>query len=121
MKMRKLLQRIGIAIGIIIILGYGVFALQGIIRGPKIILGTPQSGFATTTPLILVSGRAVRVTNLSLNGATTTLDLAGNFSESLLLSRGYNIMTIEGFDKYGRSAKETVEMTLLTTSTVDQF
>lgn len=112
MEIRKLLQWTAVGIGILIILGYGVFAFKGIIWGPRIVLITPQSGFATTSPLIIVSGRAIRAKNLFLNGATTTLDLAGNFNESLLLSPGYNIMTLEGFDKYGRSTKKTIEMTL---------
>lgn len=117
MEMRKLLQRIGIAIGILVILGYGVFALHGIVWGPRIILNAELNGFATTTPLVVVSGRAIRTTALLLNGATTSLNLAGDFNEPLLLSSGYNIITLEGFGKYGRSTKETIEMTLLATST----
>ena len=37
-------------------------------------------------------------------------DEKGNFEEKLLLSYGYNIMTIEGWDKFGRETKETIEM-----------
>ena len=114
MEIRKLLLRAVVVIGILIVLGYGVFAFKGIIWGPRIILIAPQSGFATTSPLIIVSGRAIRTKNFFLNGATTTLDLAGDFSEPLLLSPGYNIMTLEGFGKYGRSKKKIIEMTLLT-------
>src|SRR3989338_9327598 len=113
MEIRKLLQRIAIITAILAILGYSLFAFKGIVLGPRIILDTSLNGFATTTPLITISGRASRVKNLFLNGATTTLDLAGDFSEQLLLSRGYNIMTLEGNGKYGRSTRETIEMTLL--------
>lgn len=112
MEIRKLLQWTVVIIGILIILGYGIFVFKGIVWGPRIILNTHLNGFATTSPLITISGRAIRTTILFLNGATTTLDLAGNFSESLLLSRGYNIMTLEGFDKYGQETRETIEMTL---------
>ena len=130
MEIRKLLQRIGVAIGIVIILGYGFFAFKGMVWGPRITLNGSLNGSATTSPLVMISGRAIRITRLFLNGATTTLDLAGNFSESLLLSRGYNIMTLEGFDKYGQGTKEVIEMTLsvvatstrdITTSTTEEI
>lgn len=112
MEIRRLLQWTMVIMGISIILGYGIFAFKGIVWGPRVILNTSLNGSATTSPLVVVSGRSIRITRLFLNGATTTLDLAGNFSESLLLSRGYNIMTLEGFDKYGRGTKEIIEMTL---------
>lgn len=106
-------------LGILIVLGYSFFALKNVIRGPSIEIRTPQSGHATTTPLITISGRAIRGNLLFINGATTTIDLAGNFKEVLLLSQGYNIMTIEARDRYGRKAEEKIEMVLTTTERRD--
>lgn len=113
MNSRKIIKYTLVCAGIVIVIGYSFLALKDIIRGPRIELATPQSGYATTTPLIVVSGRMIRGSNLTLNDATTTVDLAGNFKESLLLSPGYNIMTLEATDRYGRATKEQIELTLL--------
>ena len=114
MHSRKLIIWILIALGIIIVIGYSVFALKGIVQGPRIVVSAPQNGSSTTTPLIAIIGRVLRGSTITLNGATSTLDLAGNFAETLLLAPGYNIMTLEAMDRYGRSDKKTIEMTLFT-------
>ena len=78
MEIRKLLKRIAITTAILAIFGYSLFVFKGLVLGPRIILNGSLDGFATTTPLITVSGRASRVKNLFLNGSTTTLDLVRN-------------------------------------------
>lgn len=114
MHSRKLIIWILIGLGIITIVGYSAFALKGVVQGPKIEITTPQNGSATTTPLIVIVGRVLRGSTLTLNGASSTLDLAGNFKETLLLAPGYNIMSLEAMDRYERADRETIEMTLLT-------
>lgn len=112
-----MLKNVAIYLGIMIVAGYSYVALKDIVRGPKIVVVTPENGYATTTPLIVVTGQIQRAVILALNGATTTTDLAGNFKESLLLSPGYNIMTLEARDRYGRVVKEIIEMTLSVVAT----
>lgn len=114
MQSRKLIIWIGTGLGITIIVGYSLFALKGIIQGPRIEIGTPTNWSATTTAMINIAGRVLRGNTLTLNGATSTMDLAGNFRETLLLAPGYNIMILEAKDRYRRTAQETIEMTLLT-------
>lgn len=111
---RKLIIRILTILGILIVVGYSFFALKDVLRGPRIDIETPQSGYSTTTPMIGVSGRVFRGNLFFINNATTTIDLEGNFSEQLLLSSGYNIMTLEARDRYGRTSTETIEMVLVT-------
>ena len=108
---RKLIIRILTILGILIVVGYSFFALKDVLRGPRIEIATPESGYATTTPLIVVAGRVLRGNLFFINNATTTIDLDGNFDDRLLLSSGYNIMTLEARDRYGRIDTETVEIT----------
>lgn len=110
---RKLIIRILTILGILIVVGYSFFALKDVLRGPRIDIETPQSGYSTTTPMIGVSGRVFRGNLFFINNATTTIDLEGNFSEQLLLSSGYNIMTLEARDRYGRTSSEVIEMILV--------
>lgn len=117
MLSRKIIVWALAGIGVVVVFGYSFFALKDVVQGPRIELTAPQSGYATTTPLSTVAGRVIRGSVLTLNGATTTLDLAGNFKESLLLSPGYNIMTLEAKDRYERTVKERIEMTLLVMAT----
>ena len=109
---RTIIKRVLIGMGIAIVVGYSYFALEGYVRGPRIVITTPQSGLSTTTAWITVAGRTIHTSTLTLNGATTSPDLAGNFSESLLLAPGYNIMKVAAADRYGRTVEKTIEMTL---------
>ncbi len=110
---RIIIKWVLIAIGVTVTLGYSYFVFYDFIRGPRIILATPETGFATTTAHIVIVGRAVRINSLFLNGVAIPFDLEGNFSKSLLLAEGYNIMKITVGDKYKRTAEEIIEMTLL--------
>ena len=109
---RKLIIRILTILGILIVVGYSFFALKDVLRGPRINIATPTSGYATTTQMITLAGKVIRGNLFFINNATTTIDLKGNFSEQLLLSSGYNIMTLEARDRYGRTSHETIEMIL---------
>lgn len=113
METRKMLQWVLLGIGITIIVGYSLFVLEGLIRGPQIELTSPSNGVATTTPLIEVSGRAFRTTVLTLNDSPVALDLQGNFKEHILLGLGYNILRVRSSDRYNRSDERVIEMTLL--------
>ncbi len=126
MEAQKIIKRVLAGLGIVFIAGYSVFALGGFIRGPIIEITTPEGvradsssenlhyfSYATTTPFILVSGRAIHSNILLLNDLEIPQNLEGNFSESLLLAPGYNIISIEAKDRYGRTMKKTIEITLL--------
>lgn len=110
---RKLIIKILTILGILIVAGYSFFALKDVVRGPHIDVATPQSGYSTTTPMIGISGSVFRGNLFFINNATTTIDLEGNFSEQLLLSSGYNIITLEARDRYGRTKSEAIEMILV--------
>lgn len=110
MKSQKILFLTLSALGILIVLGYTYFVFTGFLRGPQIETLSPQSGFSTTSPLIIVSGRAVHTNILSLNDASVPLDRNGNFSESLLLAKGYNIISVKAEDKYNRVTENKIEI-----------
>lgn len=122
MEAQKIMKRVLAGLGIVFVFGYGVFALSGFVRGPRIEIHSPEVimsegryfAYATTSAQIEVSGRAIHAGMLFLNDAEIPQNLAGNFSESLLLAPGYNIMSLEARDRYGRISKNTIEITLRT-------
>lgn len=113
MEGRTIIKRSIVGLVVAIIAGYSYFVFYDFIRGPRIILTTPETGFSTTTAHIMIAGRAIHINSLFLNDAAIPFDLDGNFSESLLLADGYNIIKIIAEDRYKRTVEKTIEMNLL--------
>lgn len=121
MEVRVMIKWVLVALSALVVVGYTYFVLSGYLRGPQIVLSSPQNGYSTTTPLIAIVGTAVHTNNLTINGFKTPIDLEGNFSSQLILAPGYNIMTIAAQDRYDRTVEKTIEINLLinnATSTV---
>lgn len=95
-----------------IVIGYSYFALGDFVRGPRIIISSPETGLSTTTPVITIVGRVIHINTLTVNGNPTPFDLEGNFRSRLILAPGYNIMKVTAKDRYDRTMEETVEITL---------
>lgn len=113
MEGRKILQLVFSITGVAIIIGYSYFVLDDFMRGPRIVISAPQSGFSTTTPVVEIYGRGIHTNNLSINGSPTAVDLEGNFHDRLILAPGYNIIKVTAIDNYERTAVKTIEMTLV--------
>lgn len=113
MEVREIIKWALIAVAAVVVLGYSYFVLSGYLRGPQILIANPQNGYSTTTPLITISGIAVRANNLQINGFKTPIDLEGNFSSQLILAPGYNIMTVAAQDRYNRTTEKIIEINLI--------
>lgn len=107
----KQLVKIWAAIGIIgLIVGYGAFRAKSLVEGPDIGITSPLNGATSTESLVSVSGFAHNISFLTLNGAKIYTDESGAFRERVLLSYGYNIMTLEAKDRFGRTAQKTLQL-----------
>lgn len=114
--LRKWLQ---IGAGVIIasvIVGYAIFQFQDLLSGPTITITSPQNGQTLESPLVEISGTARRVAFISLNGRQIFTNPQGEFREQLVLSTGYNIITVSAEDKFNRTTEKQLEL-LLSTST----
>jgi hypothetical protein len=107
---KKVLVWLGISLVALIILGYATYASHGFIKGPTVsILQPKESIFSTST--VSIVGKADRIKTLNLNGRAIFIDEQGNFTETVLLSPGYNVETIEARDKFGRVQYTLLPMT----------
>lgn len=106
---RRLKMILVILLGTVIVL-YGFFELRNFIRGPKLTIFSPKNYSDQTEPFIVVSGRADRVDSLTMSGRRIYTDQNGLFLEPLLLSWGYNIISLEGSDRLGRSVSQKLEI-----------
>ena len=103
-----------IALVALIIIGYSYFQSRNLIRGPELLIGSPENGSTFSAPLVSIKGTASNISFLTLNNRQIYVDSAGNFNEQLLLSDGYNLWTIEAKDKFGRIVSKKLELVLKT-------
>lgn len=111
-KVKKLLK-IWASLGVIlVILGYGGFKAKDLAQGPKLEITSPFDGQAFRDGLVSITGTASNVSFLTLNGGKIFTDESGKYSEKILLSNGYNKITVEAEDRFGRKVTRILQLTL---------
>ena len=96
-------------IGAILLIGLGYGALEAwpLLAGPSIVVTAPADNEVFPGGIVEVAGRALRVAELTLNGAVLLRDQEGNFSSTLTLARGGSILTFVATDQFGRKVSAT--------------
>ena len=97
---------------LVAVVGSGSYQMRGLINGPRIIVDSPANGSSLATPLVTIRGRAEQVAKLFLNGEPLTPDHTGRFERQLLLAEGYNIIRLDGEDRFGRRVERKLELVL---------
>ncbi len=92
--------------------GYAYSNSRDVLSDPEIIITLPANGATVENPNQKISGQALRINSLFLNGRQIRTDKEGNFNEELLLSYGYNVIDIRGEGKFGGNVKQTLELVL---------
>jgi len=101
-----------VAIFLTLVISYGLYQMRGLINGPQIIVDAPIDGSSSSSSLVTIRGRAEQVTKLFLNGEKLTTDHMGRFESQLLLANGYNIIQLNGEDRFGRQVEKKLELVL---------
>lgn len=104
------LKILGIVLLTGFILWYVLFQARNFLNGPVIEL---QGDYPTVahTRVLPIEGTARNIVKLTLNGREITTTKEGAFAEHVVLENGYTVLTLEAFDRFGRStsvAKEFV-------------
>ena len=86
-------------------LWYALFQARLLIAGPSLELDS--LAVTHSERVAVISGTAHNVSSLSLNGRPIFTNDEGYFHESVVLERGYTIMTLRAEDRYGRTAEVT--------------
>ncbi len=104
---------------------FGVFflfiALYGFLRSTDLLFGVKikrvnlnglplESGSVLRESVTKISGNAKNAVNLNLNGREISVDLLGNFEETVALGLGYNIISIHATDKFGYVDEENYKL-----------
>jgi hypothetical protein len=100
-------------IGLVLILLYSLFQARELIRGPVLRVDAPIHGASVHEGIVPIEGYASNITRITLNDRQIFINEAGRFQEDVLLSEGYNIMSVEVEDRFGRSKEERIELMYL--------
>lgn len=101
---------ISLALIFTIIGGYTVFQFRHIVEGPSISFLIPNAGNLVHNPVFPVEGVVHNVREIQINGSNAFIDEAGNFNNTILLSEGYNVITVSGEDKFNRRVERKIEL-----------
>ncbi len=96
----------------LVIISYSIFQAWKIIQGPVITLYAPSNGQTFNQALIEIEGRAKNISYLKLNDRPIFTDKTGYFKEKYLLSPGYNIIKLDGVDKFKKYTEKKLELIL---------
>ena len=107
--MKKFLCILALAL----LMGYGLFEARRIIAGPLIVIEMPQEGSATSSMAVVIRGVARNIAFLTINDRPAFTDEEGRFFERVSAPPGYTVFTAQGKDRFGRSNKAYVHITIL--------
>ena len=113
MNRRRLKLSLKIFVGslfLLLILGYSFYQSRNLFMGPVITVNEPGNGSTSLEQTVKISGTAKNIQKISLDDRPIYIDEAGNFSEKLLLSEGYNIIKVSASDKFGKKTEKIIEL-----------
>ncbi len=100
---RRFFSLLGISVLFIVVIGYGYFRAENLIRGPIISVIYPSDGETITLDTIVIHGKAKNVSHLYLNDRQIFINQEGIFREALSIPLGYTVVTIRGEDRFGKT------------------
>ncbi len=106
---KKLIKLISYALVILILTGYTLFATHDLLLGPEIVILEPVNINSFATSSVTIVGKAKRSQNITLNDKSITIDEMGNFRETTLLAKGYNIFKLTATDRLKRQKEYRLE------------
>lgn len=103
---------VSIVLLLIVVVGYGFFRSYDLIHGITLtVSGIPEDGIAHD-PYLPLSGKAKNAVLLSLDGRPITVSKAGDWQDAIILSKGYNVISILARDKFGKETKQDYQVML---------
>lgn len=109
-KVRLVVKLWIIVIAAAIVIGYGAFQAKNFAEGPDITIVSPRNGETVTDALVSIQGTVKNISFLTLNGNKIFTNEAGAFDEKILLSNGYNVVTLTAEDRFGRTITKTLQI-----------
>ena len=93
------LRRLGLALIVLVVLGYLGWEVRSIIRPPSLAIDYPPFQLTTTDRSIEVRGSTDAESEVTINGQRVPVDINGSFRETVDLHEGLNTIKIESVRK----------------------
>jgi hypothetical protein len=81
---------------------YGFIEAWPLIEGPALTIDSPGNYMTFPGGIVLISGKALRAAELTLDGAPLLRDQDGSFSSTLTFPAGGSILTFAARDRFGK-------------------
>ena len=108
--LKKIISNIVIFGFFLFIIIYGISKTRLISQGVNLSVEGIENGKLYETGILEIKGNALRAKHLLINGRELNINQEGDFLDSLVLSPGYNIITISAEDKFGKVTKKVYEV-----------
>lgn len=100
-NIKKTVKITSLIVFFVLIISYGFFRSSDLLFGVKIKNINIIDGAKVTNSVLKITGNAKNATHLTLNGREISIDQKGNWSETIALLLGYNVISIKAQDKFG--------------------
>lgn len=90
-----------------------IFALSNtrfLSKGVSLEINGVEDGAVYSENVLDIAGNAKRSKHLTINGREVTINQSGEFTDTLVLLPGYNIISISAEDKFGKKTEEIFEV-----------
>lgn len=111
-QQKRKFQRVTFGVAGILMAAFIGIKIYPIIHGPAIHVATLSDGQSITDPMIRISGKAKFTKDLFVNGVPLATAPDGTFDQHLVLNPGYNVLTLEGADRFGSVSKKDFALVL---------
>jgi hypothetical protein len=109
---RKIIKFVSLGIVVAIFVLFSLYQSRNIILGPKVTITKPQDGETMNESLTMIVGDTRNISEIKLNGRNIFVNEKGEFEEKILLSYGYNTVTLEAKDRFNRTTLKKLELVL---------
>lgn len=116
MKKTPTLKTILLTLGTLGLTGFVTYNVKDIIVGAPLSVRMVKDGATVADPFLPIQGNAKNAQQVHINGRQVAIDQEGNFSDGVILSPGYNIVTITQKDRFGNEKEKIVHLVAETTT-----
>lgn len=84
--------------------------LQAFIGVPRLVITAPLNGEKIKANEVIVQGKTDKGARVSINNQSVFVGSEGDFSDTIILQRGFNTMTITAVNRFEKEKKETLTL-----------
>lgn len=104
---RKRITRLIVGLFLGLIAAYALYQTRDLIFGARLHVSSLSDGTVSTEELLTIEGRMKHAAAITINSNEVKTNQEGYFSEKVLLSPGYNVITIGARDRFGKSIEKS--------------